>query len=60
MKREPQLIFVPTTQPAVVNFFQASVLLLRIYALFGVQFTGLNNAAVYQNGQILGMTGTSK
>ena len=29
--------------------------MLRIYALFGVLFTDLNNVAVYQNGQISGM-----
>ena len=28
---------------------------LRIYALFGVFFTSLNNVVVYQNGQIWGM-----
>ena len=27
--------------------------LLRIYALFGVLFIGLNNVAVYRNGQLL-------
>ena len=30
-------------------------ILLRIYALFSVLFTGLNNVAVYQNGQVSGM-----
>ena len=30
--------------------------MVRIYALFGVLFTGLNNVAVYQNGQISGMS----
>ena len=28
---------------------------MRIYAVFDVLFTGLNNVAVYQNGQISGM-----
>ena len=28
--------------------------MLRVYALFGVLFTGLNNVAVYQNKQISG------
>ena len=31
----------------------------KIYALFGVLFTGLNNVAVYQNRQILGMIVTT-
>ena len=31
-------------------------ILLRICALFGVHFTGLNKMAVYQNGQISGMS----
>ena len=28
---------------------------MRIYAVFDVLFTGLNDVAVYQNGQISGM-----
>ena len=32
--------------------------MLRIYALYGVLFTGQNNLAVHQNGQISGMPAT--
>ena len=54
----------------VVYFFQAGALfcidnakfwpiltiLLQIYALFVVLFTGLNNAVAYQKGQLSGMS----
>ena len=36
------------------HFDQFLAILLRVYALFGVLFTGLNNVAVYQNKQISG------
>ena len=36
--------------------FRLSIILSRIYELFGALFSGLNNVAVYQNGQISGMS----